>query len=100
MFHAVKLLSEDGGGPDNRCGGKVQKAWEFAHPRCGAVLDSKGTSCLIPIKRYLDHSCDQVYLSRIHTIPDQPILTSIFPRQEVCMVSLVILNRCFMAMFV
>ncbi|KAF8573487.1 PRMT5-domain-containing protein [Ramaria rubella] len=42
MFHAVNLLSGDGGGPQNRCGTRIQECWAFEHPRKDAVLDARG----------------------------------------------------------
>ncbi|KIJ52640.1 hypothetical protein M422DRAFT_65066 [Sphaerobolus stellatus SS14] len=44
MFHAVNILSGDPqpGSSLKRCGGKIQKAWDFIHPRRLNVLDAKG----------------------------------------------------------
>ena len=49
MFHAINLLSGDGGGLGGRCGPQVQECWEFEHPRKDGVLDARGT------KDYLTH---------------------------------------------
>lgn len=38
MFQAVNILS----GPAAHCGPRVQKAWEFEHPRKDVVLDAQG----------------------------------------------------------
>ncbi|KAF8510773.1 PRMT5-domain-containing protein [Gautieria morchelliformis] len=42
MFQAVNILSGDGGGPQSRCGTKIQECWSFEHPRRDAVLDARG----------------------------------------------------------
>lgn len=42
MFHAVNILSGEGGGLSGNCGPKIQECWEFEHPRRDAVLDGQG----------------------------------------------------------
>jgi hypothetical protein len=44
MFHAVNILSSQGGGDGGRCGAQVQECWEFEHPRRDVVLDNRGGS--------------------------------------------------------
>jgi hypothetical protein len=44
MFHAVNILSSQGGGDGGRCGSQIQECWEFEHPRRDVVLNDRGRS--------------------------------------------------------
>jgi len=42
MFHAINILSGEGGGLSGQCGPAIQECWEFEHPRRDHVLNSLG----------------------------------------------------------
>ena len=44
MLQAFNFLGEDSPGPGHggRCENRIQRCWEFEHPRKDAVLDSRG----------------------------------------------------------
>jgi protein arginine N-methyltransferase 5 len=42
MFQNVNILSGDGGGVSGRCGRRIQRCWEFEHPRKDATVDERG----------------------------------------------------------